>query len=70
MQASGASAEQLPSDEEEGEKSTLSEMLRAVKKCTASFNTLKEPFGGLKEEVGLIRQDLQKKSVQQQLKAG
>lgn len=37
-----------------------SEILRAVNKCTASVNTLKEHFGGLKEEVGLIRQDLLK----------
>lgn len=39
---------------------TLAEILRAVHKCTASVNTLQERLGGLKEEVSLIRKDLQK----------
>lgn len=32
----------------------------AVNKCTASVDTLKEQFKGLKEIVALTRQDLQK----------
>lgn len=45
---------------EEGEQPTLAAILRAVNKCTASVNNLQERFGGLKEEVSLVRQDLQK----------
>lgn len=43
-----------------GEQPTLAATLRAVNKCTASVNNLWARFGGLKEEVSLIRQDIQK----------
>lgn len=46
--------------EEETEQPTLAEILRAVHKCTASVNTLKEHFGGLKEEMSLIGHDIRK----------
>lgn len=46
--------------EEDGKQPTLSDILRAVHKCTASVNTSKEHFGGLQKVVGLICQDLQK----------
>lgn len=38
----------------------LSEILQAVYKCTVSVDDLKECFGGLKETVSLLRQDIQK----------
>lgn len=38
---------------------TLGNILQAVQKCTASVD-LKERFGGLREQVFLLRQDLQK----------
>lgn len=48
-------------EEEEGsEQPTLADILKAVNKCTASVNNLQVRFGGLKEEVSLIRQDIQK----------
>lgn len=59
----GPPAAKLEEGKEEGEKSkqpTLAEILRAVNICTASVNTLQACFRGLKEEVVLIRQDLQK----------
>lgn len=49
--------------EEEEEKQAqpiLAKIVRAVNKCAASVNTLQEHFGGLKEEVSIIRQDIQK----------
>lgn len=57
-----AQVEELTEDSggEENEQPTLAMILKAVNKCTASVNTLQERFGGLKEEVSLIRQDLQK----------
>lgn len=50
----------LHTDTEDTEQPTLAEILRAVHACTASVNTLKEQFGGLRENVSLQRQDLQK----------
>lgn len=47
-------------DAEGGEQPTLAAILRAVNKCTASVNNLQARFGGLKEKVSLIRQDIQK----------
>ena len=47
-------------DEEGAEQPTLAQILKAVNKCTASVQTLQQHFGGLKEEVGLIRHDFQK----------
>lgn len=35
-------------------QSTLSDILHAVHKCTASVDDLKERFGGLKETVSLL----------------
>lgn len=48
------------SGNEDTAQPTLAETLKAVNKCTASVNTLQELFGGLKKEVFLIRQDIQK----------
>lgn len=50
--------------DEEDEQPTLAEILRAVNRCTAVVNILQDCFGGLKEEVVLIKQDLQKNRVQ------
>lgn len=50
-------------EDEEGddtEQPSLAEILRAVHKCTVSLHTLQDQFGGLKEELGFIRHDLQK----------
>lgn len=47
-------------DEEGSEQPTLAAILKAVNKCTASVNNLQARFGGLKEEVSLLRQDIQK----------
>lgn len=52
-----------PADTEEGgeeeiKQPTQADILRTVNKCAASVNTLKEKFGGLREAVALIRQDL------------
>lgn len=56
--------ESLREDEETGEvereQPTLAAILQAVIKCTAFVNNLQECFGGLRKEVSLIRQDLQK----------
>lgn len=41
------------------EKPTLADILRTVNNCTVSVNTLKEQFGGLREDVSLMRQDMQ-----------
>lgn len=51
-----------PSDSpsEDSIQPSLSDILHAVHKCTASVDDLKEKFGGLKETVSLMRQDLQK----------
>lgn len=49
-----ADEEEEAEGDEKTEQSTLAAILRAVK-CTASVNTLQERFGGLKEEVTLIR---------------
>lgn len=59
----GAQSEELEegSEDEETAQTTLAEILRAVNKCTASANSLQECFGGLKDEVSLIRQDIQKR---------
>lgn len=43
--------------EEQGDEPTLATILRAVNKCTVSVNHLQARFGGLKEEVILIRQE-------------
>lgn len=40
---------------EEQEQLTRADILKAVNKCTASVDTLKEQFRGLKETVALIR---------------
>lgn len=45
---------------EDAEQPSLAKILRVVHKCTASVHTLQEHFGGLKEELGFIRHDLQK----------
>ena len=47
-------------EDEAAEQPTLAQILKAVNKCTASVQTLLQHFGGLKEEVGLIRHDFQK----------
>lgn len=66
MQALQPASEQLSSgiaaeeDREDIEQRTLAEILRAVHKCMASVKTLQEHVG-LREEVGLIRHDIQKK---------
>lgn len=39
---------------------TLANILRAVNSCTASINTLKDQFGGLRGDVSLLCQDLQR----------
>lgn len=58
------SAQGLSQDTEqqgdEGEQLTLAAILQAVHRCTALVHTLQEQFGGLKEELGFIRHDLQK----------
>lgn len=46
--------------QEDIQKPTLNDILRAVHRCTASVDGLKEQFGGLTETVSLLRQDLQK----------
>ncbi|XP_073467611.1 uncharacterized protein [Aquarana catesbeiana] len=45
---------------EETSQTTLGEILHAVHKSTASVDDLKEKFGGPRETVSLLRQDLQK----------
>lgn len=45
---------------EDSPQPTLSEILHAVHKCTASVDNLKERFGVLRETVSLLCQDLQK----------
>lgn len=42
------------------EQPTLADILKAVHVCTAAVTDVKEQFGGLREEVSLLRQDLQK----------
>lgn len=46
--------------DEEIKQPTLVDILRAVHKCTASVHTLQEQFGGLIEEVELIRHDFER----------
>lgn len=46
--------------DDEAEQPTLTDILRAVYKCTASGHTLQEQGWGLKEELGFICHDTQK----------
>lgn len=46
--------------QEDTQQPTLNDILRAVRRCTASVDGLKEQFGGLTETVSLLRKDFQK----------